>query len=154
MEFTNLEFTNKILLFIKSFFQDPISRRQLFQFCGIGILNTVIGYGVYFILLNYVYYLVALLISHITAVSNSFLWNKFWVFKTKKIDLLEFVRFNLIYAIVLVANVITLFVSVDVIHVNPRLAQLILLPILTMVSFFGQKIWTFRNKIDTFKEHN
>ena len=139
----------KILLFIKSFSQDPVSRKQIIQFCGVGILNTIVGYGVFFLLVNYLYYLLALLLAHITGVIHSFLWNKYWIFKSEKFQLTEFVKFNLIYAVVFFVNAIALFVSVDIIHINPRLAQLVLLPVITLVSFFGQKLWTFRDKIDS-----
>jgi putative flippase GtrA len=146
---------NKLFERIQSVFrifpQDPASRTQIIKFCGVGILNTIVGYGVFFLLVNYMYYLQALLIAHIVGVTHSFIWNKYWVFKSKKHLLLEFIKFNLIYAIVFVANAIALFVSVDLLQVNPRLAQLILLPVITLVSFFGQKLWTFKDKIDTSK---
>lgn len=146
---------NRLFERIQSVFRifphDPASRMQIIRFCGVGILNTIVGYGVFFLLVNYMYYLQALLIAHIVGVTHSFIWNKYWVFKSKKHLLFEFIKFNLIYAIVFVANAIALFVSVDFLQVNPRLAQLILLPVITLVSFFGQKLWTFKDKIDTLK---
>jgi putative flippase GtrA len=113
----------------------------------VGILNTVVGYGVFFLLVNYLFYLLALLIAHITGVIHSFLWNKYWVFKSKKINLWEFIKFNVIYAVVFFVNAVALFVCVDRIHADPKLAQLLLLPIITVVSFFGQKLWTFKGKV-------
>jgi putative flippase GtrA len=140
---------DRILTSIKTCYHDPTSRKQILQFCGIGILNTIVGYGVFFLLVNYLYYLLALLLAHIVGVIHSFLWNKYWIFKSKKFQLFEFIKFNLIYAVVFMVNAAALFVSVEIIHVNPRLAQLVLLPVITAVSFFGQKFWTFRNKIDS-----
>ncbi len=137
-------------LFVRKFFQDPASRTQIIRFCFVGILNTIVGYGVFFILVNYLYYLVALLIAHIVGVIHSFLWNKYWIFKTKEINLEEFIKFNIVYVIVFVANAVTLFVCVDIISIDPKLAQLIILPIITLISFFGQKLWTFRANV---REH-
>jgi putative flippase GtrA len=134
----------KIKLFLKNQISDSASLTQLFKFCGVGILNTIVGYGAFFLLVNYLYYLLALLIAHIIGVIHSFLWNKYWIFKTKKLDLIEFIKFNLIYAVVFVANAISLFVCVDIIQLNPRIAQLFLLPVITLISFFGQKLWTFK----------
>ena len=74
----------KFRVFIRNFFHDPASRTQIIKFCGIGILNAIVSYGAFFLLVNYLYYLVALLNAHIIGVINSFLWNKYWVFKTKK----------------------------------------------------------------------
>jgi len=137
----------KTQLFLRNFFLDPASCTQIFKFCGVGILNTVVGYGVFFLLVNYLFYLLALLIAHITGVIHSFLWNKYWVFKSKKINLWEFIKFNVIYAVVFFVNAVALFVCVDRIHADPKLAQLLLLPIITVVSFFGQKLWTFKGKV-------
>ena len=144
----------KLRVFIRNFFHDPESRTQIIKFCGIGILNAIVSYGTFFLLVIYLYYLVALLIAHIIGVINSFLWNKYWVFKTKKFNLWEFIKFNLIYAIIFIVNAISLFVCVDIINMDPIFAQLLLLPIITGVSFFGQKLWTFNEKIDSAGEQN
>lgn len=140
---------HRIVSFVKTFIRDPTSRKQIVQFCGVGILNTIVGYAAFFLLVNYLYYLLALLLAHLIGVCHSFLWNKYWIFKSKKFQILEFVKFNLIYAVVFIVNAVALFVSVEIIHVNPRIAQLVLLPVITAVSFFGQKLWTFKDKIDT-----
>jgi len=142
----NRFFFKRLQIIIKNFFHDPESQTQIIKFCGIGILNAIVSYGAFFLLVNYLYYLVALLIAHIIGVINSFLWNKYWVFKTKKFNLWEFIKFNVIYAVVFVVNAFALFVCVDIIHVNPKLSQLLLLPLITIVSFFGQKLWTFQGK--------
>jgi len=142
---------HRIVSFAKTFIQDPTSRKQIIQFCGVGILNTIVGYAAFFLLVNYLYYLLALLLAHLIGVCHSFFWNKYWIFKSKKFQVLEFVKFNLIYAVVFIVNAVALFVSVEIIHVNPRIAQLVLLPVITAVSFFGQKLWTFKDKIDTSK---
>lgn len=152
MGLKNYVLIDKILVFIKTFSHDPTTRKQIIQFCGVGILNTIVGYGAFFLLVNYLYYLLALLLAHIIGVIHSFLWNKYWVFKTKKFDLIEFIKFNLIYAVVFIVNAIALFVSVDIIHVDPKIAQLVLLPVITLVSFFGQKLWTFKEKIDSTRD--
>lgn len=147
MEFKNSSLFKNFQLFMRNFFYDPASRTQIIKFCGVGILNTIVGYGAFFLLVNYLYYLLALLIAHIIGVLHSFLWNKYWVFKTKKINLWEFIKFNLIYAVVFIVNAVALFVCVDNIKVDPKLAQILLLPIITVLSFFGQKLWTFKGKV-------
>jgi putative flippase GtrA len=134
----------RLQVFIRKFLHDPVSRMQIIKFCCVGVLNTIVGYGAFFILVNYLYYLVALLIAHIIGVIHSFLWNKYWIFKTKKINLEEFIKFNAIYVIVFMVNAGALFACVDIISIDPKLAQLILLPIITVISFFGQKLWTFK----------
>lgn len=139
-------FRMKLILFY--FFQNSEQLTQFSKFCGVGILNTIIGYGFFFLFVNYTYYLAALLFAHIIGVTHSFIWNKFWIFKTKRFDIFEFIRFNVIYGAIFFVNAGALYVSVDCIHVNPRIAQLLLLPLITIVSFFGQKLWTFTKTVN------
>lgn len=136
----------KFPLLVTDFFNDPVCRIQIVKFCFVGVLNTIVGYGAFFILVNYYYYLLALLIAHLIGVIHSFFWNKYWIFGTRSINLGEFLKFNVIYIIVFIVNAAALFISVDIVSLNPRLAQLILLPVITVISFFGQKLWTFRVK--------
>jgi putative flippase GtrA len=144
MESPSGEKFERLRIFSRDLLNDPASRTQIIKFCCVGILNTIVGYGVFFILVNYLYYLLALLIAHIIGVIHSFLWNKYWIFKTTEIDLEEFVKFNVVYVIVFVANATALFLCVDIVSLDPRVAQLVLLPLITVISFFGQKLWTFR----------
>lgn len=144
LEYSPDRIVKRFQAFMETVLHDPASRMQIIKFCFVGILNTLVGYGVFFILVNFLYYLVALLIAHIIGVLHSFLWNKYWIFRTKKINLAEFVKFNVIYVVVFIVNAAALFVCVDIIYVDPKLAQLLLLPVITVISFFGQKLWTFK----------
>lgn len=117
---------------------------QFPKFACVGILNTIVGYGAFFILSDYFYYLLALILSHIIGVTHSFLWNKFWVFKSKQFNILEFAKFNLVYLFVLLANMVTLYISVSIFTFNPKIAQLAILPLITLISYAGQKYFSFR----------
>jgi putative flippase GtrA len=130
--------------FLRNLFLDPESFTQICKFCGVGVLNTLVGYGAFFLLVNYLFYLLALLAAHIIGVIHSFLWNKYWVFRSREISFREFMKFNVIYAVVFGVNAIALFLCVGTLRADPRLAQLLLLPIITAVSFSGQKLWTFQ----------
>jgi|GEM_PF-1065446 len=121
---------------------------QLSKFGFVGVLNTIIGYGSFVILLNYTNYLAALIISHLIGVSHSFIWNKYWIFKSSGIGIrgcvYEFAKFNSVYAGVFLANAIVLIISVNILHVDPRISQLVALPIITIISFVGHKYWSFK----------
>ncbi|OPX64339.1 MULTISPECIES: GtrA family protein [unclassified Methanoregula] len=123
--------------------RDPVSRTQLIKFCFVGILNTIVGYGAFFILVNYLYYLLALALAHIIGVIHSYLWNKYWIFRSGRTSLAEFVKFNVVYVFVFAANAVALYICVDLLSVDPRIAQLLILPVITVISFSGQKLWTF-----------
>lgn len=122
------------------------AQRQLIKFLFVGALNTAVGYGSYFILLYFLNYLVALVLSHFIGVTHSYLWNKYWTFKTTGDRLREFLRFNAVYLLVLAANVLLLGLLVDVLGFDPRIGQLFVLPVVTLISFFGHKFWSFGSK--------
>ncbi|VVB69345.1 GtrA-like protein [uncultured archaeon] len=119
---------------------------QVSKFGLVGILNTIVGYGVFIFLLGYTNYIASLVLSHLIGVTHSFIWNKFWIFKSNAIKLDEFVKFNSIYAGVFIINAVVLILSVNVFSLDPRISQLIALPVITLVSFAGHKYWSFGNK--------
>ena len=117
--------------------------RRIFKFVCVGLLNTFIGYGAFFILSFFLNYMVALVVAHFIGVTNSFLWNKYWTFQAKKFRLAELVKFNIVYLVVLGANMLILYIAVEVLAINPRLGQLIVLSLVTLLSYFGHKYWSF-----------
>lgn len=118
--------------------------KQLSRFGMIGILNTILGYGLFVMFLNWCSYFWALVFSHIIAVTHSYLWNRFWTFKSYRNPLKEFIKFNSVYLMVFFANAIALFILVDALNFDPRIGQLFALPIITIISFAGHKYWSFK----------
>jgi putative flippase GtrA len=119
---------------------------RITRFVFVGVLNTIVGYVAFFILSYFFYYLLALVIAHFIGVTHSYLWNKYWTFRTQKNQLAEFIRFNMVYLVVLIANILILGFLVDTLKYNPRIGQIIVLPITTMISYFGHKYWSFSTK--------
>ncbi|MDQ1255047.1 MAG: hypothetical protein QG646_4326 [Euryarchaeota archaeon] len=117
--------------------------KRLFKFICVGLLNTFIGYGAFFILSFFLNYMIALVVAHFIGVTNSYLWNKYWTFKSKKFQLAELVKFNIVYLITLGANMLILYIAVELLSINPRLGQLIVLPLVTLLSYLGHKYWSF-----------
>jgi putative flippase GtrA len=108
-------------------------------------MNTVIGYVAFFMLLFFLNYLVALVVAHFIGVTNSYLWNKYWTFRVKKFRPAELVKFNFVYLLVLGVNMFILYIAVELLAVDPRLGQLIVLPLITLLSYFGHKYWSFHD---------
>ena len=126
--------------------QESLLIKQLSKFGFVGILNAIVSYSVFFILLVWFNYLVSLLIAHIVGVMNSYVWNKYWTFKTEKIQIKEFIKFNFVYVIVFVVNAIFLVFLVETLKFNPKIGQLLIIPITTIISFTGHKYWSFNGK--------
>ena len=122
-----------------------MSRKQIYRFTIVGILNTIVGYGTFFLLLHFnLYYVFALLISHIVGVTHSFIWNKIWTFKSKGNLKIEFLRFISVYGVVFVVNLMILALIVEKLMFDPRIGQIFALGIITIISFFGHKYFSFR----------
>ena len=123
---------------------------QFSKFGLVGILNTIIGYGSFVLLLNYTNYLVALVASHLIGVTHSFIWNKYWIFKSRGIGrggcIYELAKFNSVYVGVFLVNAIVLITSVNILKVDPRMSQIFALPVITIISFVGHKYWSFKNR--------
>lgn len=118
---------------------------QFFRFSVIGVMNTVVGYGAYYLLLYLnVNYMLAAAISTVIGILNSFLWNKVWVFRATGSSLAEVIKFSAVYIGGLVINLLFLPVLVEGLHIDPRIAQLFFLLILPFLTFFGLKYWSFK----------
>jgi len=126
--------------------QESLPIIQLSKFGFVGILNTIVGYGAFFIFLTWFNYMASLIIAHIIGVTHSYVWNKYWTFKSDGIQINEFIKFNSVYVIVFIVNAIALIFLVDTLKFNPKIGQLIVLPILTIISFTGHKYWSFSGK--------
>jgi putative flippase GtrA len=119
--------------------------KHISRFIFVGVLNTIVGYGAYFILIYLnIYYILALLISSVIGITHSFIWNKKWTFKSKGDVRKESIRFISVYGIAFLINLVILALFVEKFMLNPKIAQVFALGIVTLVSFFGHKHWSFR----------
>lgn len=119
--------------------------KHISRFIFVGILNTIVGYGAYFILLYLnMYYILALLISSVIGIAHSFIWNKKWTFKSKGDVRKESIRFISVYGIAFLINIVILALFVEKLMLDPKIGQIFALCIVTLISFFGHKYWSFR----------
>ncbi|MGO2926949.1 MAG: GtrA family protein [Leuconostoc citreum] len=56
----------------------------------------------------------------------------------------NFVRFTMVNAVSYLINLIVLPLLVNVTHMNPLIAQFLILLVTTMISFVGHKFFSFR----------
>ena len=118
---------------------------EFIKFALIGVLNTLVGYGIYSLLLCLKFhYLAALLISFLFAVLNSYFWNKYWVFSSSHHFKKELPRFVIVYVATLAINIVFLPVFVELLKMDPRIAQLFFFIFLPIITFIGLKYWGFR----------
>jgi putative flippase GtrA len=118
---------------------------ETIRFIVVGGLNTIVGYGCYLGCLALgINYLISLCSSHVVGVTHSFFWNKYWTFKSKGDTKKELLKFILVYLVTFGLNLGVLFIMVEKIHFDKRIAQIGALIIVTLISFLGHKLWSFK----------
>jgi len=125
---------------------------QFIKFGVVGLSNTLIAYAVYafFVFIN-LHYFVANIIAFTISVTNSFYWNKKYVFKdeNKKIKdiLISYIKVYISYSFtgILLGSVL-LYVFIDLFNISKYIAPFLGLVISVPLNFLLNKKWAFKIK--------
>ena len=131
-----------IKLILKYWFKVP----EKLRFLLVGGWNTLFSLLLFsFVLILIDNYKITLIISHLCSVLNSFLTFKFFVFRSSGMFLFEYIKINLVYLLHFALNFIMLYVSVEMLKMNVIISQIIITCILTIINYFLNKNFTFKN---------
>ena len=118
---------------------------QIFKFIIVGGTATIIDWGVYYVLYNYVHIppLVANILSFSVSVIYNYIASVKWVFdvnqeKSKKRMFIEFMIFSIIG---LLLSELLLWVFIDLISINAMFAKIIATAIVMVFNFITRKIF-------------
>jgi len=117
----------------------------------VGVMNTVIHYGVFYALYAWagLYHLLASGIGFCVAVVHSYVLNRFWTFTPRGSRIQEeFARFFIVSVLALGVNVAGMFIFVELLGVDPPAAQLMTIGITLIMNFLGNRFWTFRMHLE------
>jgi putative flippase GtrA len=119
---------------------------QFLKFGIVGVSNTLITFAVYTVLLKVfgVWYLAASAIGFIAGATNGFLLNRRWTFEGHVGDALTPVRWAVVQGCGLGVNEALLFVLVHHAHLDELVGQAIATAVVTTLTFFANRAWTFR----------
>ena len=134
--------------------------KQFIRFGLVGISNTVIGYLIYALSLNFMRYFnvlpssdiyIAQFIMFVLSVAWSYFWNNRFVFKgnirSKKDIIISLLKTYATYAFTsLILSELLLVLWVRVLGINEYVAPVLSLVITVPLNFFLQKYWAFKNK--------
>ena len=124
-----------------------ILQRQEIRFLFVGGLNTLVGYGIYALLLCFhINYLIANTISTLIGIGHSYLWNRFFTFKSKEKASKELLKFVSVYVVSYILGTISLFIFKSILNISPYIAGLLNLIITTLISYFGHKNFSFKKE--------
>jgi len=135
--------TNVIAL-IRNKLSNP-SYRQFIKFAFVGVINTAIFYGVYYMMIRLgIFYIIAVTAGTVVGIVNSYILNKFFTFKSRRKNVSEMAKFVTVYGIQYVSNIVVIHLCITYFGISAELAVLPAIGIGVIISFFGHKLWSFR----------
>ena len=123
---------------------------QLIKFSIVGLLNTLISYVIFAILIRlHIHYIFANAVGFFASVINAFYWNKQWVFykgsNENRYFLKEFLKCVASYSInSLFLTSLLLYIWIHIYGISPYLGQAINLCITIPLNFLVNKFWIFK----------
>lgn len=123
-----------------------LTKKKEIRFLLVGILNTVFGYGIYalFCYLEYTPSL-AITIATILGTVHSFLWNKFYTFKSKEKSILEIIKFIAVYFISYLINLAIVLYFSRYHNMDKYIIGLASIFVSTIVSYVGHNKFSFKS---------
>ncbi len=114
------------------------------KFIGVGLLNTVVGYGIYgSLILLKMPYLAALLIATIMGVIFNYFSIGRLVFKARG-GLIVFGQFIAAYSVVYGVNATALDVLIKHFQFNPYMGQALCVPLSVVISWLLMNYWVYK----------
>ena len=118
---------------------------QFIKFGLVGISNTIVGFGVYYLLYYCgVHYLISNILSWLISVFNAFYWNNKYVFQAGSSWWKTLVRTYISYGASLIISTMMMYVLVALIHISPVIAPVICLVVTIPMNFILNKFWAFK----------
>jgi len=118
---------------------------QLAKFAVVGATGYVVNLAVYTALLRGAgfHFAAAATCSFLVAVTNNYLWNRLWTFRSQRGHVgWQGLRFLIVALVAYAANLALLSVLIAF-GVDKVLAQAIAILVVTPLNFIGNKLWSF-----------
>ena len=122
--------------------------KEIINYLIVGALTTLVSIVTYYIFRVFIdNYLICTVISWVFAVSFAYVTNRIFVFHSKDKNILtEFTSFIFSRLLSLAAEVICMFLMVDVISINDKIAKIIVQFIVIVLNYILSKIFVFKGK--------
>lgn len=128
---------------------------KIINYLVVGVLTTVVSLVSFYIVRLFIFtsstqlhIQIANIISWILSVLFAFITNKKYVFKSSKKGkdkLKEMIKFYLSRLTTLVIDMLTMWILTSIIHINDKIAKLIVQVILVILNYIFSKLFVFKN---------
>ncbi len=121
--------------------------QHLYRYLGIGVINTIVGYGLIFGLMFFGFNpFVSNFIGYLIGIAVSYYLNKRFNFKSNKSHKEAFPKFFASLFVAYLANLIVLTVSIKIFLIDKYVSQIIAGVIYVGIGFLGSKYFVFPEK--------
>lgn len=118
--------------------------KKLVKYLCVGILNTIVGFGIIFLLMFFgVNPEISNLIGYAIGIIFSYVMNKFFTFESKNRSKKEFIKFILAMLTAYILNFITLKICLGL-SINPYFSQIISGGVYTVSGYLLSRFWVFK----------
>lgn len=123
--------------------------RELFRYLVAGGVNTLVGYGIFWLGLNHLgmHASTANALGYAIALCVAYALNRVFVFTTANIQKPSIFRFMIAFFVAFAINQGVLIASIQLVGLRPELAQIFAMVIYTLVFFLMNKYFVFNQRI-------
>ena len=121
---------------------------KLIRFSIVGVGNTLVNWGIFFILNAFgVYYIISNIIAYTIATINSYIWNSLWVFKYGQgLNINTSVKFFILNLVGLTVNTTIMYILVDILNFNKFIALVLASVVVVIMNYTINKLWVFKEE--------
>jgi putative flippase GtrA len=119
---------------------------EIGKFGAVGILRTLTGAALLYLLPNVLglNYVLSNVLVYAVGLIMGFLLHRRWVFGTRAAWRSEILPYSACFGIGYGANMLTLLILAEALHVDRTASQYIAMAVFTLVNYAANKMWTFR----------
>lgn len=120
------------------------------RFCTVGASNTLVDFGVFFLLITIgIQYLLAQICSYAAGMANSYVWNRVWTFQVKQqADLKEMFRFIVLNAAASVFTFLLLYFLQESRGLSLFSSKVAATIGGMVITFIGSRLWVFKDEVN------
>jgi putative flippase GtrA len=123
-------------------------RNEKLRFLAVGLWNTGFAYAaliaLHLLLEGRVHYLLISISAHFIAVTNAFICQRVWVFRSNAPWLAAYLRFNLVQLFVLAFGLGGVALTVEALHFAPLFGQLLVMSAVVVLSYLLSRNYIFK----------
>lgn len=129
-------------------------KKEIFKFLVTGGICTALNYSVFYILLTALNanYLISSGTGYISGVVLGYYINRNWTFRVKEDNVFMKVKYLLIYTLNMLIGLVFLKALTELLGINPKLGNILVIGYTTVANFIGIKLFVFR-KIQAYEKN-